>query len=67
MSLRDSLAALSSLSALTVTVCAADQFDAVKVSWLPVSAVPEMVRAVLSWPVMVTVTAPAGACESLTV
>ena len=57
MSLRDSLAALSSLSALTVTVCAADQLDAVKVSSsLAFRVVPEMERAVPLCPPMVTVT-----------
>ena len=68
MRVSDSSSALASSPAFTVTVCAVDQFDAVKVSVLVLlSVVPEMDRSVPECPPMVTVTAPLGCAVSFTV
>ena len=63
-----SVTASSSSAAFTVTVCAVPQFSVVKVSSSSLlSVVPERVRSVLAWPLIVMVTSPAGWEVSFTV
>ena len=58
----------SSWAAFTVTVCAVLQFAVVKVSFPSLlRLVPDRVRSVPAWPLIVTVTSPAGLLVSTTV
>ena len=62
VSVSSSSAVSSSWPAVTVTVCAVDQFVVVKVRLVSPS-----VRSVPEWPVIVTVTWPVGCVASATV